>query len=31
MSAIHQKTAQQLQQKTEGLIARLLKGKNPTF
>ncbi|MBT8331127.1 MAG: [protein-PII] uridylyltransferase, partial [Deltaproteobacteria bacterium] len=31
MSTIHQKTAQQLQQKTKGLIARLLKGKEPDF
>ncbi|MGD9054810.1 MAG: [protein-PII] uridylyltransferase [Desulfobacterales bacterium] len=31
MSSIHQKTAKQLQQKTEGLIASLLKGKEPDF
>ena len=31
MNPIHQKTAKQLQQKTKGLIARLLKGKEPDF
>ena len=31
MNPIHQQTAEQLQQKTEGLIARLLKGKEPDF
>ena len=31
MKSIHQKTAKQLQQKTKGLIARLLKGKEPDF
>ncbi len=31
MNPNHQQTAEQLQQKTEGLIARLLKGKEPDF
>jgi [protein-PII] uridylyltransferase len=31
MNPIHQQTAKQLQQKTKGLIARLLQGKEPDF